>query len=355
MREIWSFTTMSNWRRICLILTLIQVSYGCHSSAGDTLIKKKVSIDEVLKKLTVQAAIKESNKKKELKLIKEKTKYITFENDSLCLLKQDSVQLLIDQITKKNLKLDSIVLSLKQDLKDNRHLLSGGYNVSYKGVKYQIYIHNDTNLNLRVHHQDSLGKTYRSIANVRKDLSKVGQVPLMITNGGMYTPKNEPEGLFIEEYTEKFPIDTDSSKILLNFYMHPNGVFYLDSLKQPFVCTRDEYLKRSKDSTFQPLIATQSGPMLKINGVMHHRFNWGSTSRKLRSGVGIYEGMSVFAITRGRSNFHDFTSLFTEVFECENALFLDGAISKMYDPKLSPKELGGNFGPIISVSSKKEN
>jgi uncharacterized protein YigE (DUF2233 family) len=93
--------------------------------------------------------------------------------------------------------------------------------------------------------------------------------------------------------------------------------------------------------------------MLITKGIIHPKFNYGSKNKNIRSGVGIMEnGNVVFAISRNLVNFHDFATFFRDVLNCENALYLDGAISEMYLYDLAPEHNGGHFGPMISVIKK---
>ncbi|MGZ5398172.1 MAG: phosphodiester glycosidase family protein, partial [Mycobacterium sp.] len=72
-------------------------------------------------------------------------------------------------------------------------------------------------------------------------------------------------------------------------------------------------------------LATQSGPMLVINGRLHPRFDRRSTSLKTRDGVGVRaDGKVVFAISQGEVSFDAFARLFRGGLNCPNALFLDG-------------------------------
>jgi len=93
---------------------------------------------------------------------------------------------------------------------------------------------------------------------------------------------------------------------------------------------------------------------LLIDGEIHKKFREGSTNFNIRSGVGIInEKKIVFAISLTEVNFYDFAMFFKEIFNCKNALYLDGAISKMYLYDIAPKTIDGRFGPMISVSRKK--
>ena len=94
--------------------------------------------------------------------------------------------------------------------------------------------------------------------------------------------------------------------------------------------------------------ATQSGPMLVINGTMHHRFIKGSENLNIRNGVGILpNGDVLFAISKDKINFYDFATFFMEK-GCENALYLDGFVSKVYSPENQREDIGGTFGVIIA-------
>ena len=95
--------------------------------------------------------------------------------------------------------------------------------------------------------------------------------------------------------------------------------------------------------------AVQSGPMLVIDGKIHRGFDK-SKSKYIRSGVGVQkDGMVIFAISENSVRFYDFADLYKSYFKCKNALYLDGAISKMYLPELSKTVPNGNFSTLIGV------
>ena len=105
-----------------------------------------------------------------------------------------------------------------------------------------------------------------------------------------------------------------------NFHLKPNGVFYVAG-DMAGVLETSAYLKR------RPAIdlATQSGPMLVINGRLHPKFDRASSSLKTRNGVGIRAPNAiVFAISEGEVSFDAFARLFRDRLHCNDALFLDG-------------------------------
>ena len=113
--------------------------------------------------------------------------------------------------------------------------------------------------------------------------------------------------------------------------MKPNGIFYISG-GNAAVAETQAFLKQRPQAD----LATQSGPMLVMNGRLHPRFNRGSTSLKLRSGVGVRaDGKVIFAISQEAVSFDSFARLFRDGQSCPNALFLDGgSVSSLYAPTL---------------------
>ncbi|HBS32708.1 MAG TPA: hypothetical protein DEA40_13365, partial [Parvularcula sp.] len=92
------------------------------------------------------------------------------------------------------------------------------------------------------------------------------------------------------------------------------------------------YLKSAHDVI---AFATQSGPMLVIGGAIHPKFLPEGTSRKRRNGVGVRaDGTLVFAISDTPVTFHEFASYFRDALNCPDALYLDGAISRIFAPEI---------------------
>lgn len=229
-----------------------------------------------------------------------------------------------------------------------------GESVNFKGVTIRFFVtHLDSHF-IQLHLLRPKHKS--SLAHVKAMLESKNMLPLMITNAGMFTPSYEPQGLYIEsDPTKRYPLDITTPKTLVNFYLQPNGVFYLDDKGLPHIDTTAEYLRLQKSKRANVVLATQSGPMLVINGRLHPAFIKGSNNAKIRSGVGIINSRKVvFAATLSGSNFYDFALFMRDVLQCKNALFLDGAISKMYLKDIDSTVLGGEFGPIISVSAKRK-
>jgi len=251
---------------------------------------------------------------------------------------------------------DTLHISIIDELKNYTSTMTEGKSIYYKGVYYNLFVADMETHEVKLHlFNEKNGKNYHTLRAVQKSLKRGDKDVLMITNAGMFTQSFEPEGLYIEKSSIKYEIDTAGRKGYLNFYRNPNGVFYIDSNDIPRIDTTEQVYRLLKDSLFYAKIATQSGPMLIINGKMHPDFRYGSNSRKIRSGVGIISDKKVlFAITLNESNFYDFTTFFRDLFNCENALFLDGVISRMYIKNINPDIEDILYGPIISVTGKQK-
>ena len=172
------------------------------------------------------------------------------------------------------------------------------------------------------------GAPYASMHALRKDLHSRGQELIFAVNGGIFSEQYTPLGLYIEDGERHYRLNQGEGGG--NFFLKPNGVFYITD-EAAFVVASEEYRPRRAVRN-----AVQSGPILVSKGTLHPRFIPGYHSRHVRHGVGVDEqGRVVFAISKEPVNFHDFGTLFRDVLNCPNALYLDGSISAMYAPQLN--------------------
>jgi len=97
--------------------------------------------------------------------------------------------------------------------------------------------------------------------------------------------------------------------------------------------------------------ATQSGPMLVIDGALHPKFLKDSTSRNVRNGVGTSADgrTAAFVIANTPVTFYEFGVFFRDVLETPNALYFDGRVSRLYAPELGRSDFGFRLGPIVGV------
>lgn len=185
------------------------------------------------------------------------------------------------------------------------------------------------------------GQALGSIQNLKKHLSQRGDSLVFAMNGGMYLRDQTPQGLFVQDGEILNQIDTNTIGYG-NFYMQPNGIFQISHSGHASVVISQEY--SASDSV---KFATQSGPMLLIDGEYHPKFKKGSNNLHFRNGVGILpNGNIIFCLSKRRVNFYDFATFFKQI-GCENALYLDGFVSRMYLPAKKWSQLDGEFGVII--------
>lgn len=151
-----------------------------------------------------------------------------------------------------------------------------------------------------------------------------------------------PQGLFIEDGKTQHVVNNKTG--FGNFYLKPNGIFYINAKGQAGVSTTDAF-RTAKNIRY----ATQSGPMLVINGRIHSAFKAGSKNLNIRNGVGILPDNSVLLVmSKGEVNFYDFAEYFQRK-GCRNALYLDGFVSRTYYPAVHFEQTDGAFGVMIGV------
>ena len=209
------------------------------------------------------------------------------------------------------------------------------YRVDVKKSDLKLYWKNDKN------------EPFKSIQNLKTWVESQQKTLVFAMNGGMYMQDNSPLGLFIENKKQLTPLNTRSGAG--NFYMQPNGVFYITTANIPAICKTEDFVNKGNIK-----YATQSGPLLVINRTINPAFKEGSTNVNIRNGVGILPNNEVvFAMSKDEVNFFDFASYFKKM-GCQYALYLDGFVSRIYLPEKNWTQTDGNFGVIIGVTEGKK-
>ncbi|MFC7348784.1 phosphodiester glycosidase family protein [Chryseobacterium zhengzhouense] len=187
-------------------------------------------------------------------------------------------------------------------------------------------------------------ETLKTLKNLKEFVESKKQTLKFAMNGGMFIQNNIPKGLFIENYQTLNPIDTLSGKG--NFHLKPNGVFSITKSGN-YEVLPTKYFKSNSETKF----ATQSGPILIFNGKINSIFQKNSKNLNIRNGIGILKnGEAVFVMSKKKINFYDFAGLFKNL-GCENALYLDGFVSRAYLPEQNWIQEDGDFGVMIGVIS----
>lgn len=186
-----------------------------------------------------------------------------------------------------------------------------------------------------------------SFDNLKKMVSQNGKQLVFAMNAGMYDDQFAPIGYTVIK--SKLIHSLNLKEGAGNFHLMPNGVFWWD--QQGYHITESHALAKLLDKGKKPLYATQSGPMLVINGNIHPGFDPDSSSQKIRNGVGIcQDGHVKFVISDTWVTFYQFADLYKRELQCDNALFLDGGrASALYSQQLNRHD-SKYMGAMLAVT-----
>jgi len=97
-------------------------------------------------------------------------------------------------------------------------------------------------------------------------------------------------------------------------------------------------------------LATQSGPMLLRHGQPARRFAPNSRRRNTRNGVGARSDGTVVFVLAADVTFYELAMAFRDRLQCTEALYLDGAVSRLYARGVTgPPSSGDAFAALIAV------
>lgn len=251
-------------------------------------------------------------------------------------------------------------------LTDYNEKVSGVQEVRYNGKRYVIckfgYREYDIDILHKISPEDArkleINKKihdFRTIRELKKDKL------VFAMNAGMFERTMKPVGWLITNGEEQSRINTDT-RGYGNFYSLPfnngaiNGIFGIKDNGAPILHDTRLLSRNARQNAKVLRAATQSGPLLIMDGKMNPKFNQGSPNLNRRNAVGINDKTKeiVFIVSDDFVNFFDLSSLFFEL-GCSNALYLDGVVSTYYAPKVKGNKLPRLERPLstfIVVSEK---
>ena len=219
--------------------------------------------------------------------------------------------------------------------------------MTVEGKSYAVCTFDLRTTSLKLHWKNATGEPYGNLGSLVRSAGRTGPPLAFAMNAGMYHAGGSPVGLYVEDGQQMVKANTAGGPG--NFHMKPNGVFYFTA-DQAGVMETGKFLKTKPKADY----ATQSGPMLVIDGKLHPRFSAHGPSLKVRNGVGVRDGQTVvFAISNEAVSFGDFGRLFRDHLKCANALFLDGSISSLHAPSVGRADELWPVGPIVSARPRR--
>ncbi len=215
--------------------------------------------------------------------------------------------------------------------------------VDFEGASFTVCAVDPAADDVRLFLYDAEGRPYASFRAIDGALSNRGEALGIAMNAGMYHSDRSPVGLFVQDGQQYGRLVTSEGPG--NFGLLPNGVLCLSEGRAEIVESRD-FESRSPSCRD----ATQSGPMLVIDGELHPRLLPGSDSVHVRNGAGVApDGTLWLAISNEEVNFHTFARLFRDRLGTPNALYFDGSVSRLYDALSGRHDAGWPMGPIIGT------
>lgn len=195
---------------------------------------------------------------------------------------------------------------------------------------------------IRLFWKDDAGNRYGSLSQIQQWAKEHHFQLVAATNAGIFEPGFIPTGLYVEAGQELSPLNLADG--YGNFFLKPNGVFFIDD-RGASIYEASRFAEARPDVAY----ATQSGPLLLNKNRVHPAFTDGSRNCRLRSGIGVSPDGSVYlVISNGSVNFYDFAVYFRDQLGVEEALYLDGGISKLLAPDMGRME-DGEFAGILAV------
>ena len=218
---------------------------------------------------------------------------------------------------------------------------------TFEGSHFTVCRYDPATDTLTLAQSDRNGKPLRTFARLENQLGHTSRQVKFAANAGMFGDAGQPIGLHIENGKVRRALNVRSGNG--NFYMMPNGVFYTTANGSPHIAPRDTFAGLKET----PVWATQSGPMLVVDGKLNNQFAPDGTSKYIRNAVGVSpNGTAAFVISEAPVSFGRLARFFRDALGCRNALYLDGAVSSLWVPTQNRRDSHTLLGPLLVVAAK---
>jgi uncharacterized protein YigE (DUF2233 family) len=218
--------------------------------------------------------------------------------------------------------------------------------VDLRGIQATVCTIDIRSDRLRIYLRDEQGAPFKFFSALQRHVERKAETLVLAMNAGMYHSNLDPVGLLVVQGREFSPLNLQTAPG--NFFLKPNGVFAIAGSEARIV-------ESSKYPTLQHVeLATQSGPLLVIDGALHPSFRKDSNSKYVRNGVGVLDAHTVLlAISEHPVTFYEFATFFRDGLGCKDALYLDGGVSSLYSTALQRSDVRAALGPILAVTEEK--
>jgi len=189
------------------------------------------------------------------------------------------------------------------------------------------------------------GRPLGSLKALRRDLGPDARRVMFAMNAGMYHPGQRPVGLLMRNGTVITPLETRTGSG--NFYDLPNGVFSVDREGR----YRIEETGAFAASGRRPVWATQSGPLLVRDGVIHPVAARGARAMVRNAVLDCGPNLARFVISNDPVTMEQLARFGRDHLGCPIALYLDGAVSALWSPEMKRLDEQKGLGPLLYVMS----
>jgi uncharacterized protein YigE (DUF2233 family) len=217
---------------------------------------------------------------------------------------------------------------------------------SFEGAAFTVCAYRPAEQQIRLESAAN-GAPIGSFAGLRRALGPAARRVDFAMNAGMYDVDQRPIGLFVREGAVEHPLNRTTD--LGNFYLKPNGVFWVGADGAPHVEATDTYA----EAPGNPEWATQSGPLLVWRGAFNPHISANGTSLQVRNAVGVTDRAAFFVISDRPVSFGHLARFLRDGLGCPDALYLDGAVSALWAPTLGRQDLGSGLGTFVVVSERR--
>ncbi len=218
---------------------------------------------------------------------------------------------------------------------------------TFETSSFTVCEFNSTSQTLQLAWSDANGKALRGFTKLAAHLAPQTSTVEFAMNAGMFDAAGAPIGLYVENGVVRHGLNAEDGSG--NFYLKPNGVFSLDAEGTIRVETAESFAARQAT----PRWATQSGPMLLIDGTLNPQIAPDGPSKNIRNAVGVRDAhTALFVISNEPVSFGRLARFFRDALDCHDALYLDGTISSLWVPSQGRQDHAAKLGPMILVLKK---